>query len=358
MRRIVSLPLFLILSALGGCLEFDAQQITMRYDVQRDRIDALIVYRGLFAENNTVSSSANPVGVALADLQKVLDRGQAFFWCNWPLAIDLVESDAATAELAMHVEVEHGGLYTDPMGVLNGYQFLRVVRVGEFVRKLNTMLELLVQGAMMGGFRGIEFDRDTREIVTEFLREGKKMVVIEPGRVELRLPLSKRDFQKVVAAMEDHFLSHLHTELTRLADVQPVEAADDGETAAVESSDADNGDFELAKNGQPRLLFAAGELQDGVRSSPTMRFFWDNEFTIERGQELHTIGIGARGNEELQLTKASGGLYSDNFLKALRERGDEIEEGVPDQEIRRRFDEFLTREAVIPEALRAKREQR
>ena len=53
--------------------------------------------------------------------------------------------------------------------------------------------------------------------------------------------------------------------------------------------------------------------------------------------------------------KASSGAYTDNFLQALRERGDKIEDGVPDQEIRRRFDDFLTREAVLPPELAALR---
>ena len=42
--------LLFVLFAFTGCLEFDAQDITIRYDEAADRIDIHVVYRGLFAE--------------------------------------------------------------------------------------------------------------------------------------------------------------------------------------------------------------------------------------------------------------------------------------------------------------------
>ncbi|MCA8973726.1 MAG: hypothetical protein KDC98_03345 [Planctomycetes bacterium] len=342
MKRLLGTVFPLVLLLLGGCLEFDAQEITMRYDEKADRIDFLVVYRGIFLEAGS-STQGDKMDGAFADLQEVFDNGQSFFWCNWPLKIDPVDPPAATAALAAHLEVEIGGFFTDPKGMLNGYEFVRIARAKEFLQKLNTLLEVVAQGAMLGGFRGIKLDADSRELMTEFVRSGEKMVTVEAGRIQLRLPLSSSDFGTVLKELEQHFLTNVPTDITRRIVVEKHRAA--GEDSTVGADELD--EVKLSRN----------DLSNGLRTAAGWRFFWDNEFTIERGEELQTVGIGARGNRELVVRKASDGLYCDNFLKALRERGDKIEDGVPDQEIRRRFDEFRQRAAVMPEALRLLREK-
>lgn len=310
----------------------------MRYDQKNDRIDFLVVYRGVFYESGS-GKTEDPMKNAFTDLEEVLDRGQSFFWNNWPLQIDPVKPGTPGAALAAHLEVENGGLYTEPTGRLNGYQFVRIVRAEAFLQKLNTMLELGAQAAMLGGFRGVKFDRDTKEIVTEFLRSGEKMITIERGRLQLRLPCTKGDFEQLLGKLEDHLVDNVPGEIFR--------------RIAAEKKRATETEVQPAE-----ILIGRTDLEAGLRQSAGMRFFWNNEITIERSAELQTIGIGARGNEQLIVQKGSDGLYTDNFLLALRERGDKFEEGVPDQEIHRRFADFLTREPVMPEALRALREKK
>ena len=73
--------LFVLLLLLAGCLEFDAQEITIVYDAKADRIDMHVVYRGLFAESGS-GSTDKPMQKALDDLAKVRERGSVYFWNN------------------------------------------------------------------------------------------------------------------------------------------------------------------------------------------------------------------------------------------------------------------------------------
>jgi hypothetical protein len=67
------------------------------------------------------------------------------------------------------------------------------------------------------------------------------------------------------------------------------------------------------------------------------------------------VGLGLRGSAETKVVKGSEGLYHPALLEKLRERGDKIEDGVPDQELARRFTAFCGRDAALPEELAARR---
>lgn len=314
----------------------------MRYDAEADRIDMLVIYRGVFYESGSSGGGdGDQMKKAFEDYDKVLARGQAFFWNNWPLMVDVVKPAKATAALAEHVYVENGGLFTNPTGRLDGYQFVRIRDAKAFLGKLNTMLELAAQGALLTGLRGHKFDADTREFVREFLRDKQQMVRIGRGHIELRLPVSHRDFGYLLSQLESRFLDNAPAEMVRRVAVEKrrEQAPDDASTTT----------------GNVEVLLAEQDLRAGMKQAPSFRFFWDNQFTIARSEELQTVAIGAPDNRELRVVKASSGYYTDNFLRALRERGDELEEGVPDQEIMRRFEDFLTRDAVLPPELAALR---
>lgn len=340
MHRIPTCVLFLVLIGLAGCLEFDAQEVTLRHDAAQDRIDAMFVYRGLFAE----SGQGNPQGnleKVLKDLDDALQTGEFAFWCNWPLKCDLtVNLDPVRAALAEHVEVENGGLFTDPKGVLCGYQFVRVNRAAAFLQKVNTLLEVGVQAGLLRGFDGYgpdhRVDRDTADLVREFLRSGEKILVVEGGRIELRLPCSEQDNRWIKGQVETHFLNNAPAEMVR------------AQWWAQQQARGESPDSSVALDG---IDIPGGALQARVRNSASFRFFWDNDISLERRPELTVIGIGVRGTDELRVLKAPDGAYSDRLLQALRERGDTIEDGVPDQELQRRFAAFRERAAALPPKL-------
>lgn len=340
------LPLLLILlAALPGCLEFDGQEVTLRYDAEHDRIDAMFVYRGLFAESGQ-GSSDQPLDKALKDLDKALARGEFAFWNNWPLRVNpSADLTGPRKALLDHIVVENGGLFTDPTGTLCGYQFVRIEKAKAFVQQLNTMLELALKAATVtdiGLFDGKhQLDEETDELLTEFLRGRGKLLEFEQGRITLRLPFSAKDHAWFKAGIEDHFLDNMPADMIRrrATEARRKNGQDVTDTSAAEASVSIDGP----------------ELRDAITRAPSYRFFWDNDISIVRELELTTLGIGVAGADELRVVKRPDGFYHDGLMKKLRERGDKIEDGVPDQELTRRFADFLTRDAKLPVELAAKR---
>ena len=102
-------------------------------------------------------------------------------------------------------------------------------------------------------------------------------------------------------------------------------------------------------------MIEGSALRKEIARAPTFRFFWDNDISIERTLEVTTIGLGVAGAEEIQVKKASAGLYHDAFLMKLRADKFQIEDGLPAQELFRRFNEFQARDAKLPQKLAAKR---
>ena len=348
MKKTITTALLALLTLLlSGCLELDGQDVTIRYDADADRIDVLIVYRGLFAEGGN-GSSDDPLDKALKDLAEARETGEFTFWNNWPLSVDATKDyDPPRAALVAHVDVENGGLFTDPQGVLCAYQFVRIRDAKAFVQKVNTLLELGLQTGFTGeGMRGLEgrhkLDDDTREILREFLRSGEKLLVVEPGRMEVRLPFSRRDHEWIKDQLEDHFMDNMPREVLR--------------RSAVAARRAGGGSVTDTSLAEETVAIAGPALRKSIEQAPSFRFFWDNELTIRRDLELTTIGLGVAGQPELRVEVARGGLYHDALLQRLRTDGAEIEDGLPDQELARRFAAFGERDPVLPPRLAAKRD--
>ena len=330
--------LLLVLLTFAGCLQVDAQDITIRHDAAADRIDILIVHRGLFAEGGN-SSERDPLAKALRDLASVKSDGEVVFWNNWPLTFDLTREYPAPAKaLLSHVDVENGALFTDPRGQLCGYQFVRIRGAKEFTRKLNLLLDVYVQTLLVNGAPGFggshEFDTDTRDLVREFQRAREPLLRLQPGRVEMRLPLSKKDHAWLMGQLEQRLLRNTTNEVLVAASIP------DRRTAG-----GDPTDTRVAAN---TVTVPGEQLSNRLQRAPTFRFFWDNEGSLLRTAELTTLALGSGDGDTLQIHKASDGLYHDALLVKLREEKEPIEDGVPEQEIARRFAAFQAREAVLP----------
>ncbi len=336
----------LVLLFLAGCLEFDAQEVVVHHDAAQDRIDILFVYRGLYAE----SSDGTPKALekALADLTKAREMGHFAFWNNWPFKVDPcadTKTPVATALLA-HVDVETGGLYTDPQGTLCAYQFVRIRDASSFVAKLEQALQLALQAAMLSGMRGADgvqhtFDQDTRVQLRDFLRDGDKLLAVAPGRIELRLPCSAADHRWLRRQLEEHFLDNAPREIVRRHAVAERRAKT-GENA---DTFVDPGAVDLP----------GAQLEPGMRASASFRFFWDNDLSFAHEDGITTLALGTGEGPTIAVHKASDGLYHDELLKELRRIGDAIEDGVPEQEIERRFALFHARDAKLVPKLAEKR---
>ncbi len=339
MKHLARSVLCLLLALLSGCLEFDSQEVVIHYDPQKDQIDALFLYRGLYAEGASAGKEGTMEKV-LRDLDQALARGEFAFWCNWPFAVDPTKTKGPAAGLLPHVEVETGGLFTDPKGVLCGYQFVRVKGAKDFLGKLNMLLEIGLQAGIAGGIDAYgpdhKLDGDTRDLVREFLRDGQKLLTLEPGRIVLRAPCSAADHAWLKDQVATHLRVNVRGEVLNEAVRQRLAAGEEG-------IDLD------------AIMVPARDLDGALQRSPSFRFFWENDISIQRDPELTTVTLGVAGQPDLRIRKASDGAYGESLLAALRERGDRIEAGVPDQEIERRFAAFREREAVLPPELAALR---
>ncbi|MBL8755537.1 MAG: hypothetical protein JNK15_19730 [Planctomycetes bacterium] len=338
MKKLATAFLFAFLLLLSGCLEIDGQDITIRFDPEADRIDIHIVYRGLFAESGQ-GSDKDPLAKAVRDLEEAKQTGEFVFWCNWPLSVDLTREFAAPiAAVTAHLDVENGGLFTDPHGVLCAQQFVRIRDAKAFVKKLNLAFEVFAQTQLANGTPGFggshAWDGDTKELVREFLRSGEKLLVLEGGRLEVRLPVSAKDHAWIKGQLEQRFLRHSPEEII--------------ERLGVAERRQGGGDVTNTSIPEESVQVAGTALRREMAQSPSFRFFWDNEITFVRELELTRIGFGVAGSNEITIKKATGGLYHDALLQKLRENKETIEDGLPDQELARRFDEFRKRDAKLP----------
>ncbi len=332
------LPWLLLALLPVGCLEIDGQELTVRFDEAADRIDVYLVHRGLFAEGGQ-GSDRDPLQKAVNDIAATRQNGEVVFWCNWPLTLDLTREYPAPIQAVLaHIDVENGGLFTDPQGVLCATQYLRIRDAKKFVSKLNIAFELFAQQQLLTGTSGFggprTWDRDTRENLREFLRSGEKLILLERGRLEVRLPFSAADHAWFKDQLERRFLRQMPDEVIDrlgLAERRGAGGSPTDTSVAAES-----------------VQVPGTALQREIARAPSYRFFWDNEWSLTREETLTRVGLGVLGSRELRITKATGGLYHDALLQKLREDKEAIEEGVPDQELARRFDAFRERDAVLP----------
>lgn len=327
---------------LAACLEFDGQDVTLRYDEAADRIDLHLVYRGLYAEGG-----ADAVDKALQQLTDARRDGTFALWQNWPFQFAIPrDNELALQTLLAHVDVENGGLFTDPTGALCAHQFVRIRDAKAFVQQVNTLLDVWVAGELANGTKvGSDrhrWDDDTHDRVRECARRGQHLVALRQGSLELRLPLSAHDHAWLRASVFRSFAEAAGEEALRSAVVaeRRAEGGAPAETTVAASAKA------------AWTQRAAGER---VAAAAAMRFLATNEWSFTREPERTRITFGVAGQRDLALTKADDGLYHPQLLAALREAKAAIEDSVPDQELARRFDAFTQRAAVLPPAVAAVR---
>lgn len=327
--------LYPLLLLLPSCLEFDAQEIILHHDADKDQIDCVLIYRGLHADHNLRRADHERVESALKEYESVQETGKFFLWSNWPAGFNLTRAkQSPLAPLAEHIDIENGVLFTDPKGVLCGYQFLRIREASAFLNKANQLLKVALEGLLLTGIQSTElqhrFDAETRDVVREFLRSDEALLTLDGNRLAAHLPFSRADLQVLIGAFEKEMLTTFQRELAATA---AAEAYTD------EAIPAD----------------AMGPMH-ALSRSPSFRFFWDNPLSIERRPELLTIALGTRDATPLHLRKSPDGEYDTLLLEAMREQGTKIEDGIPLAEIERRLDDFRGRDAVLPPSLAAQRE--
>ena len=78
-KRFPSLVLVVCLALFSGCLEFEQQTLTYRYDAKTDTLRIFQSYQGIFGADAKDGLSQDE----LAQLDSVLTGQRTFFFANW-----------------------------------------------------------------------------------------------------------------------------------------------------------------------------------------------------------------------------------------------------------------------------------
>lgn len=335
----------LLLLLLGSaCLEVDGQDLVLRVDPANDRIDVLLVHRGLFAAARS-GIDGEPIPRALRDLDAIATTGRLVLWHDRLLSFDpSAEHAPALAALLAHVDIENGGLFTDPRGILCAYQFVRVRDARRFVGALDELLAAALADAMREGLDlgdgRHRFDDDSRWLLAAHRRDGERLLRIEPGRLALTLPLSPRDHAWAKTQLAKLLLRQLPYDLI-VCDALATHDHTPRSAAACEP---------LAGHTLP-----ASSLPELLARAASLRFFVANDIAVVRSPGRTSLVVGSGESGELTLRKPAHGVHDEALATALHTRGTVIEDGVPDGELQRRFAAFGEREALLPPALAERR---
>ena len=318
MHRLHLLLLSLLL-LLAGCLEFDSQEITILHDAKNDRIEVHIVYTGLWASRST-GKRRDHVAAAAEDLEGDRRRGTISLFGGWPLGLEPVKAEAAVPDLFAHVDVETGALFTDEQGRLCAQQFVRIREARAFLDKLDAAMKAGVQANLRSETKARErlpVDESTARNLEAWCRGGERFLLVEPGRMELRLPLSDADHGR----LKEYLVSGV------------------SETIADEI--------------EPKAEARQARVEAG-RQTSVMRVLASNELSMVRETNLTRFGVGVKGADVLLLRKPPSGRYEPALHDHLVANGVTIER-LDRAEVERRFAAFRTRDAVLAPDLAAMR---
>lgn len=342
--------LLLCAFTLAAC-DFDGQEVIVVHDVENDRLDALIIYRGVYTDE-----TGDNIAEDIEEMRRVRTRGKFAMWDSWPLVTDLTKPPKLTAALAKQVEVENGGLFRDEKGVLCGYQFVRVNKVKRFLRKLNAAVVVSGGGgdfAALANVLGFGFDERSLELLQAVRKGRHKAITMDGTSLRISLPLSANDHRRVVKALGDRMASELADELVKRLAREEDEQAKAAAKAELERQLA-GGEPE----DKPKVAATPDReemLKRSLMGNGAWNFLFANDITLARAGDVTTLAIGLPGAERTHLKKPMAGGYIPGYEKHLVKDGWTVEDGVTDKVLMERFAGFRQRDPVLPPELAALR---
>ena len=308
------LPLLL----LTACLEFEQQELHLRYDASADRMDVLLVYRGLYASEGNHGipvKTQNPLARALSDFKQAREHGAFAFRSSSNFKVDPVD-EAESGWVSEHIDVEHGGLFTDPKGRLCGYQFVRVRDFRAFLPKFDEahrMLLFSLFGQAVDEENG--WPEAAKQRFLNYMEQGNALVTADGCCFEVRLPIREQDNDPVKRFVIGD------------SEKKPAEAAPAQQQVA-----------------GPKPV---KRRRSGAASPPSSS---PNPLTVRREDDVTIVRYGTPGAAAMRVDVECG-KGNTELLDELRKLDETIEVGVPDQALLRRFAAFGERDAVLPPAL-------
>jgi len=210
-RRFLSLLAVCTLLFVGlGCIEFERQVMTYRYDRASDSLLIFQDYQGIYGGDNP----AKLAGIEASQFQSVLSGGRTFFFANWIFEINLktlrdlivdlpdkpsdtvaedefnLASLAAAKIFAANCKIENGNLYLNKQGRLSGTQQVKISNLREILPALEEVLKAYFKAEAGKALA----DHDRQAAVDTMSRAGWKFIELTGNRIILRLPMSEAEY--------------------------------------------------------------------------------------------------------------------------------------------------------------------
>jgi hypothetical protein len=194
---------------LVGCIEFEQQTMSYRYDSAADTLYIFQDYQGIFGGDNAQRLETEEV----EQLNSVMKSERTFFFNNWITEFNRLaltealtkakgelEEDAQleaayrdVAKLALEsVKVENVGLYHDKRGRLCGAQRVTMRNFSKLLPKINRVLREYARTEMA---KDGATDED-KALTKKFLDRGEPALTLDGNRLEIRWPVGAEDFTK------------------------------------------------------------------------------------------------------------------------------------------------------------------
>ena len=205
---------------LTGCIEFERQTVSYRYDAKTDTLRIFQHYQGLFAADKKDELSDNELG----QLESVLKTQRTFFFSNWileytrdtvmeglaktkePVASESPADAAARARLGAllqllldNVQVENAGFHLDDKGKLCGTQRVTVTRVSKLIAAGNASIRdyLKAESAKEN------VSAEDRALYSNSTAEPRDYLQIEGNQIRFRYPITRADYDKAFGPASD-----------------------------------------------------------------------------------------------------------------------------------------------------------
>ena len=206
--RLVAVVVLLIPAT--GCIEFERQVMSYRYDKKSDTLLIFQDYQGIYGADNPGKLTDNET----EQIQSVLDGGRTFFFANWIFEInhqalkdaiaDLPDKSAETvaedelnrvalggAKLFLaNCSIENGDFYRDGKGRLCGVQCVRITNVTRLIAGISEVLKAYV---WVEAGKALE-DVDAQNTVNRVNSPDWKFISQEGNRFQFRFPMSAEEF--------------------------------------------------------------------------------------------------------------------------------------------------------------------
>jgi hypothetical protein len=188
----------LIVTLLGGCIEFEKQTLLVRRDAEKDEVHIRLIYEGIWAGGDDLAKD-------MAELRKVADRGTRFFlFDNWPLVVDVgrpeegEKDEPANALLRPFVTVTNGTFFKNADGKLSAWQDVRVVKASKVLLAMNRLVNLSIMTGKLDGLD--DADAETLEICRNLAMAGHEWFRIDEKGIHCEFGVSKADAVKLKRA--------------------------------------------------------------------------------------------------------------------------------------------------------------